>query len=133
MTQPCSTNDHGTASLQGKGQGTSQGLPRGDWAVVLPTQKLLQTNLTSQENFIQIHSPVQKLFMISRRTDGQTNRHTNSIQNESPLYPTLVQAEIFFYPVFSTSHKIHFVRIKFLGKNIKIYIFEDSIFKNVCK
>jgi len=90
----------------------------GDWAGVLPTQKLLQTNLTSQENFIQIHSPVQKLFMISRRTDGQTNRHTNSTQNESPLYPTLVQAEIFFYPVFSTSHKIHFVRIKFLGKNI---------------
>ena len=47
-----------------------------DWAVVLPTQKLLQTNLASPENFIQIHSPIQKLFMISFRTDRHTNRQT---------------------------------------------------------
>ena len=33
-------------------------LPRGDWAEVLPTQKLLQTNLASPENFVQICSPV---------------------------------------------------------------------------
>ena len=34
--------------------------------------------------------------------DGQTNRHTNSIQNESPLYRC---GQNFFYPVFSCSHK----------------------------
>ena len=80
MTQPCSTNEHGSASLQGIVQGTSQGLPREDWAVVLPTQKILQTNLTSQENFIQIHSPVQKLFMISCITDWRTHKlHTKQI------------------------------------------------------
>ena len=70
-------------------------LPRGDWAEVLPTQKLLQTNLASPENFVQIHSPVQKLFMISCRTDAQKDRHTNYIQNQSLLYPIWVQAKKF--------------------------------------
>ena len=76
-------------------------LPRGDWAGVLPTQKLLQTNLASPENFVQIRLPVQKLFMISCITDAQTDRHTNSIQNKSPLYPLWVWAEFF-----STSDKM---------------------------
>ena len=53
-----STSDHGTAPLQGKGQGAGQGLPGWDWEGILPTQKLLQTNLASPENFVQICSPV---------------------------------------------------------------------------
>ena len=52
---------------------------RGDWAGVLPTQKLLETNLATPENV------VQKLFMIfcymdgrtDGRTDGQTPYKTN--------------------------------------------------------
>ena len=62
MTQPGSTNNQGPAPLQGKGQaylGTW-----GNWAGVLPTQKLLQTHLASPENFVLIHSPVKKIFII---------------------------------------------------------------------
>ena len=45
---------------------------------VLPTQKLLETNLASPENFIQICSPVQKLFMIYCRTDTQMDIWTDT-------------------------------------------------------
>ena len=49
-------------------------LPRGDWAGVLPTQKLLQTNLASPENFVQICSLILKIFMISDVTDAQMHK-----------------------------------------------------------
>ena len=49
ITRPGSTKNHGPARLQQKGQGAGQGLPGGDWTGVLPTQKLLQTNLASPE------------------------------------------------------------------------------------
>ena len=74
MTQSGSTNNHGPALLQGKGQGAGQGLPGGDWMGVLPTQKLLQTNLASPENFVQICSLILKIFMISNVTDTQMHK-----------------------------------------------------------
>ena len=41
LTRAGSTNDHRTAPLHGKGLGVDHGLPGGgDWAGVLPTQKL---------------------------------------------------------------------------------------------
>ena len=70
-------------------------------ALVLPTQNLLETNLVTAENCVQFCPSVQKLFIIFSYTDARTDRHTNSVQNESPLYPIRVQAEkfstLFFY------------------------------------
>ena len=98
MTQPSSTKNHGGDIFQGKGLDAGQGLPHRDWAGVLPTQMFLNSNLITPENFIQLHPSVQKLFMIFFNTDAQTDRHTNSIQNDSPHYPIQVPAEIFFHP-----------------------------------
>ena len=59
-----STKDHTAAWLQGKGLGEGQGLSGGDLARVLPTQKLLQSNLGTPENFVQFCPSFQKLIMI---------------------------------------------------------------------
>ena len=60
MTWPGSTKDHRAAPPQAK-QGAGQVLPGGDWAGVLPTQKLLGTNLATPESFIPIDPTVSKL------------------------------------------------------------------------
>ena len=101
----------------------------GCWAGVLPTQKLLQTNQASPENFVQIHSPILKLFMIFCYTNAQTDRHTNSIQNESPLYRIRGEffSTLFFLPLTQRlvwiifCYKIKFLLIKFL-KNIQTFL-----------
>ena len=82
MTWPSSTNNQEAGPLQGKGLGAGQGLTGGDWAGGLLTQKLLEANQASPENFVQIHLPIQKLLMISvGQTHGQMDGDTNSIQN----------------------------------------------------
>ena len=48
-------------TFQAKGLDAGQGLPRKDWAGVLPTQKLLGTNLATPESFIPIDPTVEKL------------------------------------------------------------------------
>ena len=60
MTQPGNNKDHGEAPPQSKGLGAGQVLPGGDWAGVLPTQKLLDTNLATPESFTPIGPPIQK-------------------------------------------------------------------------
>ena len=103
MTQPGSTNNQGPAPLQGKGQCAGQGLPGGgDWAGVLPTQKLLQTNLASPENFVQIRSPVQKLFMIFGITDTQMYGRTDTQTPYKTKHPFTLYGcgHKFFLPFF---------------------------------
>ena len=45
-----------------------------DWALVLPTPKLVPTSLLNPEKFVQISQSVQKLFMIFQNTDRQTHK-----------------------------------------------------------
>ena len=73
MSWPISTNNHGGDRLQGKGLDTGQVLPSGDWALVLPTHKLVATSLQSYEIFVKIGSSVHKLFTIFHNTDTQMN------------------------------------------------------------
>ena len=85
MTQPGSTNDHLPAPLQGKGQGAGQGLLGGGTGQegVLPTQKLLQTNLAMPSKFHSNPFTCLKVihdFQCHRRID----RHSNSIQKNHP-------------------------------------------------
>ena len=55
-------------------------------------------------------------FLLHGHTDGQMDRHTNSIQNESTLYPIQGAGGIFFYPVFlPLTRSRRFVRIKSLA------------------
>ena len=62
---------------------------------VLPTKKFYETNLEIPENFVQIRPSVQQLFIIFFVTDRWKDGLTNSILNESPLYPIWLQAEFF--------------------------------------
>ena len=125
--------------------------PSHPWEVVLPTQAVLNSNLVTPENFIQFCLPFKSyswfsLTQTDRPTDGQTNRrtdqqmdgHTNSIQNESTHYPIRVRAEIFLYPIFSTSLKtewacftcsLRFVRINFVSL---FYCYPKISFCNQC-
>ena len=75
LTWPGSTKDHRAAPPQAKGLGASQVLPGGDWARVLPTQKLLDTNLATPESLTPIGPPVQKLLhiILSKNTWSQTH------------------------------------------------------------
>ena len=77
MTQPSSTNDHRTTSLQGKGLGAGQSLPGGVWAGVLPTQTLLETNFATPESFNQIGSPIQMLIHILISTAKPNDKHND--------------------------------------------------------
>ena len=77
MTQPSSTHGDGGDILQGKERNVGQVLQGGDWALVLPTHKVVSTCLLSPENFIQIGSFVQKLFMIFQNTETWKHRHTD--------------------------------------------------------
>ena len=70
MTQYNSIKNHGAARFQAKGLGAGQSLPRRDWAGVLPTQKLLDTNLATPESFIPIDPTVQKLIDIFQNTES---------------------------------------------------------------
>ena len=58
MTLLGSTNDHLPAPLQGKGQGAGKGLPGGGLGESTTHPKVMQTNLASTENFVQICSPI---------------------------------------------------------------------------
>ena len=58
MTLLGSTNDHVPAPLQGKGQGAGKGLPGGGLGESTTHPKVMQTNLASTENFVQIRSPI---------------------------------------------------------------------------
>ena len=80
MTWPISTKDHGAAPPQAKGLCTGQVLPGGDWTVVLPTQKLLDTNLATPESFTPIGLPIQNLVYIIQSTKTPNHKHT------APLY-----------------------------------------------
>ena len=62
MTRPSSIKNHGGDRFLAKGLGAGQGLPRRDWAGVLPTQKLPGTNLATPESFIPIDPTVEKLI-----------------------------------------------------------------------
>ena len=64
MTRPGSFKNHKVITFQAKGLGAGQGLPNRDWAGVLPTQKLLGTNLATLESFIPIDLTIQKLTNI---------------------------------------------------------------------
>ena len=64
MTWPRSIKNRKVITFQVKGLGAGQGLPHGDWAGVIPTQKLPGTNLANPENFISIDPTVQKLINI---------------------------------------------------------------------
>ena len=79
MSGSGSMKNHRGDRLLGKGLDHVQDLLGGDWAVVLPTHKLIATSLVSQENFIEIDTVVQKLFNIFCSTD----RHKDSIQNKA--------------------------------------------------
>ena len=86
MTWPGSTKDHGAAPPQAKGLGAGQVLSGGDWARVLPTQKLLDTNLATPASFTPIGPPVQKLVHIIRNTKNlMTNTTTPLYSNHDPL------------------------------------------------
>ena len=74
-----------------------------DWALVLPTPKLVPTSLLNPEKFVQISQSVQKLFMIFQNTD----RHTN----ESSLYHIQVRAKKIM-PHFFYLSQIRFVQDK---------------------
>ena len=52
-------------------------LPLRDWAGLLPTQTLLNSNLETPENFIQFCPSIKKLIMIFFNTDTQTPYKTN--------------------------------------------------------
>ena len=85
MTWPGSTKDHGAAPPQAKGLGAGQVLSGGDWARVLPTQKLLDTNLATPASFTPIGPPVQKLVHIIRNTKNlMTNTTTPLYSNHDP-------------------------------------------------
>ena len=75
-------------------------LPLRDWAGLLPTQTLLNSNLETPENFIQFCPSFKKLIMIFFNTDTQTPYKTN--------HPTTLYGYgwNFFYPIFSTSLKL---------------------------
>ena len=51
-------------------QDAGQGQPCRDWAGVLLTQKLLDTNLATPESFIPIDPTVQKLIDIFQNTES---------------------------------------------------------------
>ena len=85
MTLPGSTKDHRTAPPQTKGLGDGQVLPGGDWNGVLPTQKILDTNLATPESFTLIGPPIQKLVHIIQSTKTPNHKHTQS-QTHHPLY-----------------------------------------------
>ena len=57
-------------TFQAKGLDAGQDLPRRDWAGVLPTQKLLGTNLATPESFIPIDHTVHKLTNTFRNTES---------------------------------------------------------------
>ena len=66
--------------------GAEQVIPCGDWARVLPTQKLLDTNLATPASFTPIGPPVQKLVHIIRNTKNlMTNTTTPLYSNHDPL------------------------------------------------
>ena len=71
-----STKDHRAAPHQAKGLGASQVLPGGNSAVVIPTQKLLDTNLATPESFTPIGRPIQKLVNIIQSTKTSNHKHT---------------------------------------------------------
>ena len=75
MTQPGSTKDHRAAPPQSKGLGSGQVLPGGDWAGILSTQKLLDTNLATPESFTLIDPPVHKLVHINQNTKTLQDKH----------------------------------------------------------
>jgi len=70
MTPYNSIKNHGAARFQAKGLGAGQSLHRRDWAGVLLTQKLLDTNLATPESFIPIDPTVQKLIDIFQNTES---------------------------------------------------------------
>ena len=97
MTWPSSVKNHGGDRFQGKSLDADQGLPRSDWAGVLPTQKFLNSNLVTPEKFLQFGPSIQKLFMIflitDRWMDGQTHKlHAKQI---TPLPYTGMGGKLF--------------------------------------
>ena len=94
---PSSVKNHGGDRFQGKSLDADQGLPRSDWAGVLPTQKFLNSNLVTPEKFLQFGPSIQKLFMIflitDRWMDGQTHKlHAKQI---TPLPYTGMGGKLF--------------------------------------
>ena len=83
-----STKNHGGDRFQGKSLDAVKGLCHRDWAGVLPSQKLLNSNLVTPENFVQFHPSVQKLFMIFFNTDRQTDRWTDTQTPYKTIHPT---------------------------------------------
>ena len=78
MTQPSSTKDHRAAPPQAKGLGAGQVVSGKDWTEMLPTQKLLDTNLAIPESFILIGPPIQKLVHIMWNTKAPNDKHATS-------------------------------------------------------
>ena len=64
MTWCGSTKNHGGDWFQGKGLEARKGIPHMDWAGILPTQKFLESNLATRENFVQFRPSIPKLFII---------------------------------------------------------------------
>ena len=66
MTCPSRAKNHGGDRFQGKGLDAGQGLPRRgrDWAGVLPTQKFLNSNLVTPENFVQFRPSIQNFLIF---------------------------------------------------------------------
>ena len=112
------------ARPQEKGLETGPVLQGGDWALVLPTFKLVSTSLLSPENFVQIGTYVQKLFMIFQKTDGHTAAQMNNLCTIHGYGWNLI------YPVFSTFSLTMCVRFacshRFVQDNFQI-IEEENI------
>ena len=92
---PSNTKDHGAAPPQAKELGAGQVLPGGDWTRVLPTQKLIHTNLATPESFTMLCPPVQKLVHIIRNTKTPNHEHhplytaTGGSNQNIKIYPSL--------------------------------------------
>ena len=101
MTQPSSPNNHGPAPLQGKGQGSGLGLPRGGgWTGVLPTSKVTADKPSEPWKFHSNLFTCLKVihdFQCHGRTDAQT--HNLLTKRITPL-TYMGAGGIFFYPVF---------------------------------
>ena len=54
MSQPSGINDHEKYRLQGKGLDPDQVLSGWDWAVTLPTHKLVSTKIVSPEKLVHL-------------------------------------------------------------------------------
>ena len=94
MRWPGSTHD------QGNGLNASKVLPGGDWALVLPTHKLVMASLLSPKNFIQTGLSIPKLFMIFPIMDRQTHKSIWLSRQITPIQYTGMCGKcytLFFY------------------------------------